>query len=315
MESLDPAPWPALPFAEWSSTCATLHLWTQVIGKIRLARTPWLNHSWHVPLYVTSRGLSTSSIPYGPRSFEIRFDFIAHALHIEVSDGKSFGMELKPQAVADFYNAVMTALAVLGVPVDIDDNPCEIAGAIPFGQDRSHDAYDADYAQRFWHVLVQADRVLKEFRSGFIGKASPVHFFWGSFDLAVTRFSGRRAPPYAGRVPGVAEQIMQEAYSHEVSSAGFWPGGNGTDFAAFYSYAYPAPPQFRHCALRPDRAEYHEGLGEFLLPYDAVRQSAHPDSDLLEFLQSTYEAAADSAQWPRAELECARGKPNVPREP
>jgi hypothetical protein len=313
LKTSDTSPWPALPFAEWSATRATLHLWTQIVGKIRLARTPWVNHSWHVPLYVTARGLSTSLIPYGPTSFEICFDFIEHALRIDVSDGQSYRVNLKSQAVADFYDAVMTALECLGIPVSIDQNPCEIQGAIPFGRDRDHDVYDPHYARRFWQVLVQADRVLKRFRTGFIGKSSPVHFFWGSFDLAVTRFSGRRAPPYPGQAPGVSRQIMLEAYSHEVSSAGFWPGGNGTDFAAFYSYAYPQAAQFRACAVRPTQAKYNEELDEFLLPYEAVRQSRDPDGDLLEFLQSTYEAAADCAHWSRSELECAQGNPGVPR--
>jgi hypothetical protein len=227
--------WPELPYAAWRETCATLHLWTQVVGKIRLAQTPWTNHSWHVPLYVTSRGLTTSPIPYASGSFEIDFDFIEHALDIRVSEGSRRRIELRPRSVADFRADVMEALASLDVAVAINDRPSEIAGAIPFSEDHVHASYDAEYAQRFWRVLLQADRLLKQFRTRFVGKCSPVHFFWGSFDLAVTRFSGRRAPPFTGSVPGVSAEVMREAYSHEVSSAGFWPGGVGTDYPAFYS--------------------------------------------------------------------------------
>jgi hypothetical protein len=266
-----------------------------------------------VPLYVTSKGLTTSPIPYGARSFDIQFDFIEHVLAITVSDGKTRRLPLKPQSVAEFYGAVMTALADLGIPVAINDNPCEIAGATPFSRDRRHDSYDADYAQRFWQVLLQTDRVLKKFRTAFLGKCSPIHLFWGSFDLAVTRFSGRRAPAFTGKAPGVAPEVMIEAYSHEVSSAGFWPGGNGTDYAAFYSYAYPQPPHYSEFTVQPAAAAYNPTLGEFLLPYDAVRTAADPDSALLAFLQSTYEAAAHTAQWDRAALECMTGRPGIPR--
>ena len=306
--------WPELNYSAWKDTRDTLHLWTQIIGKIRLMQTPWLNHGWHVPLYVTSNGLTTSPIPYGPRSFDIQFDFLEHVLSITVSDGKTRRLPLKPQSVAEFYGAVMTALADLGIPVAINDNPCEIAGATPFSRDRRHDAYDADYAHRFWQVLLHTDRILKKFRTAFLGKSSPVHFFWGSFDLAVTRFSGRRAPPFTGTAPGVAQEIMREAYSHEVSSAGFWPGGNGTDYAAFYSYAYPQPPHYSEYAVQPAAAAYNSTLGEFLLPYDAVRTAADPDAALLAFLQSTYQAAAHTANWDRAALECATGRPGIPRE-
>jgi hypothetical protein len=305
--------WPALPYAEWSETCATLHLWTQVVGKIRLAQTPWQNHSWHVPLYVTTRGLTTSSIPHGTRSFEIRFDFIDHALDILVSDGGAMRLPLHAQSVADFYRDTMKALEDLEVPVTIDERPCEIAGAIPFTSDRVHAAYDADYANRFWRVLLQVDRVMKKFRTGFVGKVSPVHFFWGSFDLAVTRFSGRPAPRFTGKAPGVADAIMQEAYTHEVSSAGFWPGGNGVD-ASFYSYAYPEPPGFRKVPVQPKEAHFSETLGEFLLPYESVSKAANPDAALLAFFQSTYEAAAQSANWDRAALECPQGSPGVCRD-
>jgi len=308
-------PWPDLPLSAWADTRDTLQLWTQIVGKIRLAQTPWLNHSWHVPLYVNARGLTTSPIAHGSRSFDIQFDFTLHVLDITVSDGGVRRLALRPQSVADFYAGVMAALADLGVAVAINEMPSEIAGATAFSQDRVHAAYDPDYARRFWQVLLQTDRVLKSFRTGFIGKSSPVHFFWGGFDLAVTRFSGRRAPPYAGKIPGLALEVMQEAYSHEVSSAGFWTGGGGIDYPAFYSYAYPIPAVFREFKVQPAAAFWSETLGEFLLPYDAVRTSADPDAALLAFLQSTYEAAAITAHWDRAALECPRGYPGVPRDP
>jgi hypothetical protein len=306
--------WPELPFAQWRDTQATLQLWTQIVGKIRLAQTPWLNHSWHVTLYVTSRGLTTSPIPHGNRSFEIEFDFIAQQLVIDVSDGGSRTIALEPRTVADFHAALTTALDELGVPVRINEYPCEIAGATRFGEDHIHSAYDGEFAQRFWQALVQIDRIFKQFRTGFVGKASPVHFFWGSFDLAVTRFSGRRAPTFTGKAPGLDAAVMQEAYSHEVSSAGFWPGGNGIDYPAFYSYAYPTPAQFKNCAVKPSGAAFNETLGEFLLPYDTVRKAADPGAALLSFLQSTYDAAATSAQWDRAALECPLGVSGAPRK-
>jgi hypothetical protein len=304
--------WPALPYLAWRDTYSTLHLWTQIVGKIRLAQTPWLNHSWHVPLYVTARGLTTSPIPFGSRVFELTFDFIEHALLIDVSDGGRARLALRPQSVADFRSELMKALAGLGIVISINDYPCEIPGAVEFSRDHSHVSYDSSAAQGLWQALVQIDRVFKRFRSGFLGKASPVHFFWGSFDLAVTRFSGRPAPPFAGQVPGVANEVMREAYSHEVSSAGFWPGGNGVDSACFYSYAYPVPAAFKIAAVQPAEASFSETLGEFLLPYDVVRLSPDPDATLLAFLQSTYEAAADSAHWDRTALECALGIPGVP---
>jgi hypothetical protein len=306
--------WPELKYEAWQDTCATLHLWTQIVGKIRLVQTPWLNHSWHVPLYVNSRGLTTSPIAHGSRSFDIQFNFLEHVLDIAVSDGSARRLPLQPQSVAEFYAAVMAALLELGIPVAINEKPCEIASATPFSLDRLHAAYDPVYGRRFWQVLLQIDRVLKKFRTGFLGKSSPVHFFWGSFDLAVTRFSGRRAPPFSAKVPGLSPEVMREAYSQEVSSAGFWPGGNGTDYAAFYSYAYPVPPGFRESAVRPAEAFFSEPLGEFLLPYESVRAAADPDAALLAFLQSTYEAAALAANWDRAALECALGSPRVPRE-
>jgi Family of unknown function (DUF5996) len=306
--------WPELPYAAWQETCATLHLWTQIVGKIRLQQTPWLNHGWHVALYVTSRGLTTSPMAHGPRSFELEFDFNAQVLDITVSDGNVRRLPLRPQTVADFYGALMAALRELGLGMTIKEGPCEIAGATPFSEDRTHAAYDAGHARRFWQVLLQVDRVFKHFRTGFLGKCSPVHFFWGSFDLAVTRFSGRRAPRFPGTAPGLAPAVMQEAYSHEVSSAGFWPGGNGIDYPAFYSYAYPAPEGFREATVQPAAAAFSETLGEFLLPYEAVRTAADPDAALLAFLQSTYEAAARAAHWDREALECPRGMPAVCRD-
>jgi hypothetical protein len=312
-DSPDDEPWPALPYEAWQETCATLHLWTQIVGKIRLGLTPWLNHSWHVPLYVTARGLTTSPIPYRDRSFEITFDFNRNLLEIAASDGGHRVIALEPRTVAEFHALVLAALAELGITVAITDFPSEIAGAIRFSQDRQHGAYDAAYARRFWRVLLQVDRVFKQFRTGFIGKSSPVHFFWGSFDIAVTRFSGRTAPPHPGGAPGLSDAVMREAYSHEVSSAGFWPGGGGVDYAAFYSYAYPEPAGFRAAAVRPTGAVYNTTIGEFLLPYDAVRSAPGPDAALLAFLHSTYEAAANAGKWDRAALECESGVAGVPR--
>ena len=306
--------WPALSYAAWADTAATLQLWTQVIGKIRLARTPWLNHSWHVALYVTARGLTTSPIPDGARTFQIDFDFIDHVLWVRTSDGHFRQVELRPVGVAEFYADVTSALNELGLDTAIRTMPCEIPNCIAFDRDSTHAAYDRDYANRFWHVLTSADRVFKHFRTGFLGKASPVHFFWGSFDLAVTRFSGRRAPRHPGGVPHLPDAVAREAYSHEVSSAGFWPGSPGpVDYAAFYSYAYPAPEGFAAARVKPDAAFFSKELGEFVLPYDAVRASNDPDATLMEFLQSTYAAAADLAKWDRKALECALGEPGKPR--
>jgi Family of unknown function (DUF5996) len=299
----DSAVWPPLPYSAWKATCETLHLWTQIVGKIRLMLTPWLNHSWHVPFYVTARGLSTSVIPYRSENFEIQFDFIDHTLDIETSSGERRRIRLMPQSVCDFYTAVMKALTDLGIEVRITERPCEIPDAISFSDDRVHASYDADAAHRFWRALVQADRVFKKFRAGFIGKASPVHFFWGSFDLAVTRFSGRSAPPFTSKVPGLSTAVMADAYSQEVSSAGFWPGGGGIDYASFYSYAYPAPDAFKDAPVSPKGAFFSEELGEFLLPYDEVRNARDPEASLLSFLQSTYEAEAEAAHWDRARLE------------
>jgi hypothetical protein len=307
-------PWPELPYAPWRKTCETLQLWTQIVGKIRLVRTPWLNHSWHVTLYVTARGLTTSPIPDGARSFQIDFDFIDQALRISTSDGQQRQLPLVAQSVAAFYAAVMTALAELGIDLTIDDQPNELRDPIRFGEDHVHAAYDPEAAHRFWQVLRQTDRVFSQFRTGFLGKSSPVHFFWGSFDLAVTRFSGRSAPRHPGGVPNLPDTVAQEAYSHEVSSAGFWPGGGAIDYPAFYCYAYPEPAGFRAARVKPDAAFFSEALGEFILPYDAVRTAADPDATLLDFLQTTYEAAADAAKWERAALECALGQPRLPRK-
>ena len=302
------AAWPALPFDAWRDTCATLQLWTQIVGKVRLARTPWLNHSWHIPFYVNARGLTTSLVPNGATAFEIEFDLIAHALEIRKSDGESVSLPLAPQSVADFYARFMSTLRGLGLAVTIDELPCEIPGAIAFSRDHAHASYDPQYANRFFRVLVQVQRVFQQFRTAFLGKCSPIHFFWGSCDLAVTRFSGRRAPLWQGKVPGVATRVMQEAYSHEVSSAGFWPGGQGVD-ASFYAYAYPSASAFASTSVRPAQAQFNETLGEFLLPYDLVRREDDPDAMLLEFLQSTYEAAANATGWDRSALECAPGIP------
>jgi hypothetical protein len=306
--------WPELPLAAWRDSCATLHLWTQVVGKIRLARSPWLNHSWHVALYVTARGLSTSPIPDGTRNFEIEFDFIDHVLRISTSDGARRAFALAGHSVASFYKRVLDELAGFGIAVAIDETPNELPDPIRFSEDTRHASYDADAAGRLFRILVNADRVFKQFRTGFLGKVSPVHFFWGSLDLAVTRFSGRRAPLHPGGVPSLPDAVAREAYSHEVSSAGFWPGSGAIDYPAFYSYAYPEPADFRAAKVKPDAAFFSEAVGEFILPYDAVRTAADPDSALLEFLQSTYEAAADAAKWDRNALECAPGQPGVVRE-
>lgn len=299
-----PAAWlPSLPVAAWQDTCTTLHLWTQIVGKIRLALMPAINHWWHATLYVTPRGLTTGTIPYNRRTFEIRFDFLDHLLHLEASDGASRSIQLAPRSVADFHRAVMAALNDLGIDVAIWTMPQEMVDPIPFEHDELHAAYDSAYVQRFWQILVQADRILTLFRSRFIGKSSPVHFFWGSFDLAVTRFSGRSAPPHPGGVPGMADWVTREAYSHEVSSCGFWPGGGSVEEPVFYAYAYPAPEGYSASPVKPAEAFYSAELQEFMLPYEGVRQAADPDAVLLAFLQSTYEAAATLGHWDRLTLE------------
>jgi hypothetical protein len=299
----DAEAWPRLPLEAWSDTCATLHMWTQIVGKIRLTQSPWVNHSWHVTLYVTARGLTTSPIFYGSRTFDIDFDFIGHELTIQSSDGGVAGFSLQPQSVAAFYGRLQNEMAKLDLHVNINRKPNEVPNAIRFDQDESHAAYDPVYANRFWRALVQADRLFKQFRGRFIGKCSPVHFFWGAPDLAVTRFSGRRAPEHPGGVPNLPDPIAREAYSHEVSSCGFWPGGGAIAYPAFYSYAYPEPGGFASAPVKPSAAFYSSDLREFILPYDVVREAESPDETLLDFLQTTYEAAANLANWDRNSLE------------
>jgi hypothetical protein len=308
------AEWPELPYAAWKDTYATLQLWTQIVGKVRLVQTPWLNHSWHVVLYLTPRGLTTSAIPYGMRSFELEFDFLQHVLRISTEGGSGKEIALAPRTVAEFYAEVMRSVDELGLAVRIDQRPNEIADPIVFSQDRLHAAYDPDFAERHWRVLLQAHRVFSAFRTAFIGKCSPVHFFWGSFDLAVTRFSGRRAPLHPGGVPNLPDSVTQEAYSHEVSSAGFWPGNEAVPYPAFYSYAYPEPESFAAAPVLPADAFYSRELREFIMPYDAVRTAGDPDRALLDFLMSTYEAAASGGKWDRAALECPVGVPGRPRD-
>ena len=304
--------WPELDFAEWRDTALTLQLWMQVAGKTRLALTPWLNHSWQVPFYVTARGLGTSLIPNGHEAIELEFDFIRHRLVGRSSRGMIAEFDLLPMTVADFYSATMRLLQKLDVMTAINPIPSELADAVAFTDDRRPRSYDAGAAHRFWRVLLQADRLLKHFRTGFLGKASPVHLFWGGFDLAVTRFSGRRAPLHPGGVPGLSDRVTREAYSHEVSSAGFWPGSDQSPRAAFYSYAYPQPKGFDAAAV-PDGATYDAAMGEFILPYDIVRAANDPDALVMAFLQATYAAAASLGAWDRDDLECALGIPNRPR--
>ncbi|HET9409316.1 MAG TPA: DUF5996 family protein [Candidatus Sulfotelmatobacter sp.] len=294
--------WPVLRLADWKDTYATLHMWTQIVGKIRLELTPKVNHWWNVPLYVSPHGLTTSLIPYGNRHFDMEFDFLANQLMIRTSDSGSAAVALAPRPVADFYNEVMAKLRSLGIEVKIWKMPVEVAEAIPFDSDTSHNAYDAEAARRLWRILLSVDAVFSVFRSRFLGKSSPVHFFWGSFDLAVTRFSGRRAPARSDPDP-VLRKIMQEAYSHEVISAGWWPGSGEIQEAAFYCYAAPAASGFAQQRVCPSKAFYHSGVGEYLLMYDDVRQAKSPTSALMEFLQSTYEAGATTGKWDRAALE------------
>lgn len=290
--------WPLLSLESWKDTCATLHMWTQIVGKVRLALTPLINHWWNVPLYVTARGLTTSRIPYGGTSFELWFDFIDHKLVLETSDGTVKTLELAPRSVADFYRQFMAMLQLAGIEVTIWTMPVEISDPIPFDQDTVHKSYDAKSVEKFWRILLSTDAVFNQFRSRFIGKSSPVHFFWGSFDLAVTRFSGHRAPERPG-----ADRITREAYSHEVISVGFWPGSGDVKDAAFYCYAAPEPQGFKNVRIRPESTLYNPQLGEFLLMYHDVREAASPSSSLLEFCQSTYEAGATLANWDRRNLE------------
>jgi hypothetical protein len=296
--------WPALPLLAWQDTRDTLHMWTQIVGKIRLALEPVVNHWWEVPLYVSGSGLTTLVMPSPGGGLEIAFDFQEHLLRLTTVAGALRVVRLEPRSVADFYREVLARLGELGVEVRIMARPVEVAVAIPFAEDEEHASYDAEFATRFWRSLVTAHRVLTEFRSSFIGKVSPVHFFWGGFDLAVTRFSGRQAPLHPGGVPNCPPWVMQQAYSHEVSSCGYWPGGS--DEGAFYSYAYPEPADFRAKRVQPAAARYDESLGDFLLPYEMVRTAANPEGDLRAFLQTTYDAAADLGGWDRNHLEIAR---------
>jgi hypothetical protein len=301
----EPRDWPALPLDEWRDTYATLHRWTQIVGKVRLERMPWINHSWHTTLYVTARGLTTSPIWRLAKTLQMDFDFVDHRLLVLTGDGETRSIALRPMSVADFFREVMTALQELGVETIIDNQPSELPDALPFHEDVVHSSYDGEAVQRWWRALLQCTRVFTKFRAGFIGKCSPVHFFWGAFDLAVTRFSGRPAPVHPGGVPHLPDWVVREAYSHEVSSAGFWPGGGAISYPAFYSYAYPEPAGYKDAAVRPSGASYNPDLREFILPYDVVRTAESPDEVLMEFLNSTYLAAADLGGWDRQALERA----------
>ena len=295
--------WPALPQSAWSETCTTLQLWMQIVGKVRLALMPPINHTWSVTLYPSVRGLTTSIMPYGTRALQIDFDFLNHVLQLETSEGRSNTIPLQPMTVAAFYKKVMAALNDIATPVRIWPVPVEVTQPIPFDQDHTHKAYDPEYVQRFWRILMQTTRIFTVFRSRFVGKVSAVHLFWGALDLACTRFSGRTAPEHPG-VPGLVDRVTRDAYSHEVSSCGFWPGAPGIE-PLFYSYAYPAPPGYRESSIAPVQAAFDAKMGEFVLPYEAMRLSADPDSTLLEFLQSTYDAAANCGRWDRPALEVA----------
>lgn len=305
--------WPDIPYEPWRETCSALHLYAQLVGKYRLAYTPWINHSWHATFYVDARGLTTSLVPDNPGGVEISFDLLGHALVGATVDGRRSQFALERMSVASFNTRFGDLLRSLGAtPVDFG-RPNEVAHPTPFAEDHAERPYDAEAVTRYFRALVAVDRVFKRFRTGFLGKASPVHLFWGGFDLAVTRFSGRRAPRHPGGFPTLPDSITREAYSHEVSSAGFWPGGNGVEFPAFYSYAYPKPDGFEAARPSPDSARFDEKLGEFLLPYDAVRRSSDPEATLMEFLESTYRFAADLGGWDRAALECSVGIPQKPR--
>jgi hypothetical protein len=308
-----PEDWPVLSYRDWEPTCTTLHHWTQIVGKARLAQTPWINHSWHATFYLTARGLTTSTIAHGAHTFQVDFDFIADTLRIATSDGGLAELALAPASIADFYVRFRAALSELRLDIAIHERPSEMPIAIPFAEDTTPRPYDGDAVRRFWRALLLSERVFVRFRSGFLGKVSPVHLFWGGLDLVVTRFSGRRAPRHPGGAPHLPNAVNVEAYSHEVSSAGFWAGGSGADDAAFYSYAYPEPAAFRTASVRPASARFDTNMGLFLLPYAAVRSAPDPEATLLEFLQSTYEVAADLAGWDRAELDCPFGEPRVPR--
>lgn len=305
--------WPKLDYQRFAKTGASLHMFTQMVGKVRLAHSPWVNHSWQVPLYVNARGMTTSLVPARPQAIEIAFDFLDQAVIVSSTNGQVRRIALEPMPVADFHARLVAALEAIGAPSAFHGSPNEVPDPVPFAQQTEPGAYDADAARAFWQALVDIDRVFSKFRSGFLGKVSPVHFFWGSFDLAVTRFSGRDAPRHPGGFPALPDPITHEAYSHEVSSAGFWPGGNGVEEAMFFAYAYPAPDGFAGAQVAPQGAHFHEQLSEFVLPYEAVRSATDPDAALMAFLESTYIAAADLGGWDRANLECAYGEPGVPR--
>ncbi len=305
--------WPEIPYAPWRDTCTALYLYAQILGKYRLAHTPWVNHSWYATLYVNARGLTTSVVPDASGGVEVVLDVLDHAVVGTETDGRTARFGLAPMSVADFHARFTDLLGKLGATTDFHGCPNEVSNPIPFIDDHAERPYDAEAVARFFRACASADRVLKRFRTSFLGKVSPVHLFWGSFDLAVTRFSGRTAPLHPGGVPGLPDDVTREAYSHEVSSAGFWPGGGGVDFPAFYSYAYPAPPGFADAAVEPEAAYFETNLGEFLLPYDAVRRSKDPEAALMAFLESTYRAAADPGRWDRGVLECAPGIPLQPR--
>ncbi|MBW8877469.1 MAG: hypothetical protein JF614_21090 [Acidobacteria bacterium] len=297
-------PWPALPYDAWRETCETLHRWSQIVGKTRLSLEPLVNHWWQVALYLSARGLTTSAMPYGDAGLvEIEFDFIAHQLVFRTSEGARQAMPLVARSVADFYAEYRQVLSTLGIGAKIWPVPSELPDTLPFAEDHVHASYDPEMAQRFWRVLILVDRVFKSFRGRYVGKSSPVHLFWGGLDLAVSRFSGRPAPPHPGGIPNVADWVMREGYSHEVSSAGFWPGSEALPEPAFYAYVYPTPPGFGDAPVRPEAAYFHQGMGEFLLPYETVRVAPSPGAAILDFLQSTYEAAAGSAGWDRKALE------------
>ncbi|MHA6685387.1 DUF5996 family protein [Mesorhizobium sp. A556] len=312
--SLPAVPWPSIPYAEWRETCTALHLWSQILGKYRLAHTPWVNHSWHATLYVTPRGLTTGPVPDVGGLITISLDFCDQLLVAEAEGGARATFPLGPMSVAEFFDRTAHAIRSVGGQALMHGAPNEIVDPVPFAQDEVGRPYDMEAVQRFHQALVRIARVFQGFRTSFLGKVSPVHLFWGSFDLAVTRFSGRDAPLHPGGVPGLPDTVSREAYSHEVSSAGFWPGGSGVDEAMFYSYAYPAPVGFSERNVEPQEARFDKTLGEFLLPYEAVRRSADPERTLMRFLESTYSAAADAGSWPRSSLECEPGRPGIPRQ-
>ena len=305
--------WPDIPYTRWQATGKSLHMWTQIVGKFRLAQTPWINHSWQAAFYVTGRGITTSLVPGPEHSYEIAFDFVDHELQVDRTDGRRESLPLEPMSVADFHARFLVVLERLGAPTDMHGVPNEVPDPVPFRAQAEAGAYDRDAVRDFWQALVAIDGVFKRFRTGFLGKVSPVHLFWGSFDFAVTRFSGRPAPTHPGGIPALPDMVTREAYSHEVSSAGFWPGGGGIDYPAFYSYAYPMPDGFGDAPVEPAEAFYYQDLGEFVLPYDAVRQSADPEATLMAFLTTTYQAAAKRGDWDRDGLECEFGVPRVPR--